>query len=259
MRRPDERSVPVSELVRLEVSDGVATITLDSPHNRNALSAALVGQLNHALDDSAADDAAKVVVLRSSGRVFCSGADMSEAADVGMEQGSRTLIALLRKIVAHPKPVVCVLGGPVRAGGIGIVGACDVVIAAEDATFAFTEARLGLAPAAISLTTVRRMTDRATSLLFLSGETFDGAEAARIGLVTKAVPADDLEAGVESVLESLTKATTQGLSETKKLLNARVLADIDEHGDDLASMSARLFGSDEAREAMRAFLEQRSR
>jgi methylglutaconyl-CoA hydratase len=249
----------VTELVRFEVSDGIATITLDSPHNRNALSAALVGQLARALDDGAADDAAKVVVLRSSGRVFCSGADMSEAADVGMEQGSRTLIALLRQIVAHPKPVVCVLAGPVRAGGIGIVGASDVVIAAEEATFAFTEARLGLAPAAISLTTVRRMTDRAASLLFLSGETFDGAEAARIGLVSKAVPADDLEAEVDSVLASLTKSTAQGLSETKNLLNARVLADIDEHGDALASMSARLFGSDEAREAMRAFLEKRSR
>jgi enoyl-CoA hydratase/carnithine racemase len=249
----------VSELVRLEVAKGVATITLDSPHNRNALSAALVGELTQALADSAADDAAKVVVLRSSGRVFCSGADMSEAADVGMEQGSRTLIALLRQIVAHPKPVVCVLAGPVRAGGIGIVGACDVVVAAQEATFAFTEARLGLAPAAISLTTVRRMTDRATSLLFLSGETFDGAEAARIGLVTQAVPADDLESAVGSVLESLSQATSQGLSETKNLLNARVVADIDEHGDDLAAMSARLFGSEEAREAMRAFLEKRSK
>lgn len=247
----------MSELVRLEVSDGVATITLDSPHNRNALSAALVGELTQALDDCAADDKAKVVVLRSSGRVFCSGADMSEAADVGMQQGSRTLISLLRRIVAHPKPVVCVLAGPVRAGGIGIVGACDVVVAAQEATFAFTEARLGLAPAAISLTTVRRMTDRATSLLFLSGETFDGAEAARIGLVTQAVPADDLESAVGSVLESLSQATSQGLSETKSLLNAPVLADIDEHGDDLAAMSARLFGSDEAREAMVAFLERK--
>ncbi len=249
----------MSDLVRLEVSDGIATITLDSPHNRNALSAALVGELTQALDDSAADDKAKVVVLRSSGRVFCSGADMSEAADIGMQQGSRTLISLLRRIVAHPKPVVCVLAGPVRAGGIGIVGACDVVVAAQEATFAFTEARLGLAPATISLTTVRRMTDRATSLLFLSGETFDGAEAARIGLVTQAVPADDLESAVGSVLESLSQATSQGLSETKNLLNAHVLADIDEHGDDLAAMSARLFGSDEAREAMRAFLEKRSR
>jgi len=247
-----------SPLVRLEAADGVATITLDSPRNRNALSRALVGQLSHALDESAADDSAKVVVLRSSQRVFCSGADMSEAADQGMEEGARGLIALFRKVVAHPKPVVAVLAGPVRAGGIGIIGACDVVLAAQESTFAFTEARLGLAPAVISVTTLPRMTDRAASLTYLSGETFDGIEAARIGLVTQAVPADDLEATVASVVTSLAKSTTQGLSETKHLLNTRLLADIDERGDDLAATSARLFGSDEAREAMRAFLEKRA-
>jgi methylglutaconyl-CoA hydratase len=248
----------VSELVRTEVADDVATITLDSPANRNALSQALVRQLSQALDDTAAGDAAKVVVLRSSGRVFCSGADMSEAATVGMEEGARGLIALLRQIVAHPRPVVAVLAGPVRAGGIGIIGACDVVVAADEATFAFTEARLGLAPAAISLTTRARMHDRAASLAYLSGETFDGTEAARIGLVTQAVPADDLEQAVTAVLASLAKSSRQGLRETKKLLTARMLAEIDERGEELAAMSARLFGSDEAREAMRAFLEKRS-
>jgi len=247
-----------SPLVRLEAADGVATITLDSPHNRNALSRALVGQLSQALDETADDAATKVVVLRSSQRVFCSGADMSEAADHGMEEGARGLIALFRQVVAHPKPVVAVLAGPVRAGGIGIVGACDVVLATDDSTFAFTEARLGLAPAVISLTTLPRMTDRAASLTYLSGETFDGTEAARIGLVTQAVPADDLEATLDSVTGSLAKSTTQGLSETKHLLNTRLLAAIDEHGDDLAAMSARLFGSDEARAAMRAFLEKRA-
>jgi enoyl-CoA hydratase/carnithine racemase len=247
-----------SRLVRLDVSDGVATITLDSPHNRNALSRALVGQLSRALDDSAEDVAAKVVLLRSSQRVFCSGADMSEATEHGMEDGARGLIALFRQIVAHPKPVVAVLAGPVRAGGIGIVGACDVVVATEESTFAFTEARLGLAPAVISLTTLPRMTDRAASLTYLSGDTFDGTEAARIGLVTRAVPADDLEATVGSVVASLAKSTTQGLSETKRLLNTRLLADIDEHRDDLAALSATLFASDEARAAMRAFLERRA-
>jgi methylglutaconyl-CoA hydratase len=248
----------LSELVRRVVSDGVATLTLDSPHNRNALSRALVEQLAAALDASAADDAAKVVVLRSSQRVFCSGADMSEAAEDGMEEGARGLIALFRRVVAHPKPVVAVLAGPVRAGGIGIIGACDVVVAAEEATFAFTEARLGLAPAVISLTTLPRMTDRAASLTYLSGETFDASEAARIGLVTRSVPAADLDSATDEVLASLARSTAQGLSETKHLLNAPLLADIDAHGDDLATMSARLFGSDEAREAMRAFLERRS-
>lgn len=249
----------MSELVHLEQTDGVATITLDSPSNRNALSRALVAQLSQALDESADDPDAKLVVLRSSGRVFCSGADMSEATDDGMEQGARDLIALLRKFVAHPKPIVAVLAGPVRAGGIGIIGACDVVVAAEDATFAFTEARLGLAPAVISLTTRSRMTERATSLLYLSGETFGGAEAARIGLVTQAVPSDELESAVSSVVESIGKATNQGLSETKHLVNARLLAEIDEHGDGLAAMSARLFGSDEARDAMTAFLQKKRR
>lgn len=248
----------VTELVRLDTADGVATITLDSPHNRNALSRALVGELSEALTESGTDDSVKMVVLRSSGRVFCSGADMSEAADVGMEEGARGLIALLRQIAAHPKPVVAVLAGPVRAGGIGIIGACDVVVAAEEATFAFTEARLGLAPAAISLTTRSRMTERAASLTYLSGETFDAAEAARIGLVTQAVPAADLGTAVDSVLASIAKSSPQGLRETKRLLNARMLAEIDEHGEDLAALSARLFGSDEARAAMRAFLEKRS-
>lgn len=249
----------MSELVRLEVADGVGTITLDSVHNRNALSRALVRGLSQALTDTAQDGAVKVVVLRSSGRVFCSGADMSEATEGGMEEGSRGLVALLRQIIAHPKPVVAVLAGPVRAGGIGIIGACDVVVAAEEATFAFTEARLGLAPAVISLTTLPRLTDRAASLTFLSGETFDGVEAARIGLVTQAVSAAELESAVGTVVTSIAKSTTQGLNETKHLLNAPLLARIDEHGDGLATMSARLFGSDEARQAMTAFLEKRAR
>lgn len=248
----------MSELVRLDVTGDVATITLDSERNRNALSRALVGQLSQALSDTAKEGTAKVVVLRSSSRVFCSGADMSEASEGGMEEGSRGLVALLRQIAAHPKPVVAVLAGPVRAGGIGIIGACDVVVAADDASFAFTEARLGLAPAVISLTTQRRMTERAASLLYLSGETFDAVEAARIGLVTQAVRSDNLDAAVDAVVTSLAKSSPQGLSETKHLLNARLLADIDEHGDDLASTSARLFGSDEAREAMAAFLAKRS-
>lgn len=248
----------MSELVRLEVADDVATITLDSPHNRNALSRALVTQLSRALDASADEDSAKVVVLRSSGRVFCSGADMSEASEHGMEEGARGLIALFRQVLAHPKPVVAVLAGPVRAGGIGIIGACDVVVAAAEATFAFTEARLGLAPAMISLTTMPRMTERAASWTYLSGETFDGVEAARIGLATRVVPVEDLESAVADVVASMSQSSLQGLNETKRLLNARMLTDIDERGDELAATSARLFGSDEARAAMQAFLEKRA-
>jgi methylglutaconyl-CoA hydratase len=103
------------------------------------------------------------------------------------------------------------------------------------------------------------MTERAASLAYLSGETFDGAEAARVGLVTQAVPGDDLDKAVEAVLASLARSAAQGLRETKRLLNARMIADIDANGDALAATSARLFASDEAREAMAAFLAKRSR
>lgn len=164
---------PDESLVRYEVADGVATVTLDSPHNRNALSRRLVTELLAALERAAADEEARVVVLAATGKVFCSGADLSEAAGGSMEEGALTIVAIQRAVAAHPKPVVARLQGPVRAGGIGLVAASDVVVSAEGATFALTEVKLGLAPAAISLTVLPRMTSRAASLAALGGEVFD--------------------------------------------------------------------------------------
>lgn len=247
------------EFVLFDASGGVGTITLDSPSNRNALSEALVTQLSDALVKADGDDSVRVVVLSATGTTFCAGADMSEAAAGGMEEGSRRLIAVFRQIAASSKPVVARVGGHVRAGGIGLVGACDVAVAVEDATFAFTEVRLGLAPAMISLTTLPRMPARGAALAYLDGEKFDAREATRLGLVTSASPADRFDAKVGEVVQALQKGHPQGLRETKRLLNAPLLRDIDERGEELARLSASLFGSDEARKVMRAFLEKRSR
>lgn len=247
----------MSELVHYEVADGVGTITLDSPHNRNALSRQLVGELMAHLETSAYDDA-RVVVLRSAGRVFCSGADLSEASADGMEEGARSMVAMQRAVVAHPKPVVARLAGPVRAGGLGLVAASDVVLCADDVTFAFTESRLGLAPAVISLTVLPRLTSRAASDTFLSGRTFDAAEAAGMGLVTRAVPGAALDEAVSAACADLQLAHPQGLAETKALLGAPMLARIDAGEAEMATLSARLFGSDAARDAMQAFLSRRS-
>ena len=241
-------------LVRLEVADAIATITLDSPHNRNALSRQLVTELVKALARAEADDDAKVVLLRSSGRVFCSGADLSEASTVPMEESAGAIVALQRQILAHAKPVVVRLDGPVRAGGLGIVGAADIVVSAEDATFAFTEVRLGLAAAMISLTVLPRLTSRAAASTILTGATFDGRQAEAYGLITTAVPADELDTAVTSVLDELAKGAPQGLRESKRLLNAGIIADCDARGEELAALSSRLFRSDAAREAMTAFL-----
>ena len=246
-----------TELVHLEVADGVATITLDSPHNRNALSRQLVGELFERLEAADADDSVKAVVIRAEGKVFCSGADLSEASADGMEEGARGMVAMQRRIVAMGKPVVTRLHGAVRAGGIGIVAASDIAISADDTTYALTEVKLGLAPAVISLTVFPRLTSRAAALTCLSGEVFTGADAAEMGLVTRAVPSDGLDAAVDEVVASLLTGAPQGLRETKALLTRDLLERIDAHGDEVAALSARLFGSDAAREAMLAFLSRR--
>src|SRR3954463_14601257 len=192
-----------AELVHLAVSEQVATVTLDSPHNRNALSRQLVTELVDRLETAERDTSVKVVVVRSSGRVFCSGADLSEATSDGMEEGARQIVRLQRLVGSMAKPVVVQVGGPVRAGGIGIVAAADIAIAAEEATFALTEVKLGLAAAIISLTVHHRMNPRAAALTTLGGEVFSGTEAAAYGLVTTAVPAEQLTDEVERTCASL--------------------------------------------------------
>jgi enoyl-CoA hydratase len=244
----------MAELVHLDVADRVATVTLDSERNRNALSRQLVTELAAHLATADADPEVRAILVRSSGTVFCSGADLSEASSGGMVEGAKALIDLQRQIAAGEKPVVV---GPVRAGGLGIVGAADLVIAAESVTFQLTEVRLGLAPAVISVSLLPRFTDRAAADLFLTARRFDAAEAAAIGLVTRAVPEGALADEVTRVLDDLVKGYPQGLRETKKLLNHDLLGRIDALGADLAELSGRLFGSDEAREAMTAFLERR--
>jgi enoyl-CoA hydratase len=243
------------QLVQYSVSRGIARIALDSPRNRNALSAALVGQLTEALTDATADDAVRAVELTHTGGTFCAGADLSEARQGGMRDGAVRVLALLRQIVALPKPVVGSIDGHVRAGGLGIVGACDIVLAGPKSTFAFSEVRLGLAPAMISLTTLPRLEARAASRYYLTGETFDAATAARIGLITEAVA--DIDADTLALLEVLRVCSPQGLRETKPLLTSGMLDGFEARAAALADQSARLFGSKEAAEGMAAFLEKR--
>jgi enoyl-CoA hydratase/methylglutaconyl-CoA hydratase len=248
----------MTELVHYDVADGIATITLDSPDNRNALSRQLVGELVERLERSAAESAARMVVLRSADRVFCSGADLSEAATGSMEEGARAIVDLQRRLLTHPKPVITRLAGPVRAGGLGIVAASDIVVCSEEVSFAFTESRLALAPAVISLTVLPRLTSRAAYDTFLTGRTFDATEAAAMGLVTRTVPDAHLDEAVRETCAALAKAHPQGLRETKALLARPILASLEAGAEDMVALSARLFGSDEAREAMLAFLSRKS-
>ncbi|MFA3839284.1 enoyl-CoA hydratase family protein [Streptomyces aureus] len=236
-------------LVRSSHECGITTLTLDSPANRNALSAALVADLSDALTACGKDDAVRAVVLTHTGNTFSAGADLKSPPP------PEALVALLRQIVALDRPVVARIAGHVRAGGLGLLGACDISAASDAASFAFTEVRIGVAPAVISLPLLPRTDPRAVARYYLTGERFDAAEAVRIGLLTTA--GDDVDAALAPVLDGLRRSSPQGLTETKRLLTAKVLEAFDRDAADLSALSARLFSSAQASEGMTAFLERR--
>jgi len=273
-----------------------ARLTLNSPHNRNALSTTLVTQLHQGLRDAASDPAVRAVVLGHAGGTFCAGADLSEAgggSPSGDREGgaagrsgsppsaqgdreggaagrsgsppsaydmavarAREMAALMRAIVASPLPVIAAINGHVRAGGFGLVGACDIAVAGPRTTFALTEARIGVAPAIISLTLLPKLSARAAARYYVTGETFDAHQAAEIGLITLA--ADDVDAAVDKLIADVGRGSPQGLAASKALTTAAVLEGFDRDAERLAEESARLFVSDEAREGMLAFLEKRA-
>ncbi|WP_205730229.1 enoyl-CoA hydratase-related protein [Blastococcus sp. TF02-8] len=243
------------QVLQVSVSRGVATLVLDSPANRNALSRAMRAQLRSALEAALSDAAVRAVVLDHTGRVFCSGMDLSEAAGGSSEdQGVREFPELLELVWSSPKPVVAVVRGPARAGGVGLLAACDVVVAAESATFAFSEVRLGLVPAVISAVVLPRMAPHVAHRLMLTGQVFGAEAAAAGGLVDLVVPDADVDTELHAQLVHLTAGAPTALAETKRLLRARqgVLA-----FDDLLDLSARFFAGEEGQEGIAAFREKR--
>ena len=246
-------------LVRVETGQGVTMLTLDSPHNRNALSTPLMTQLVDGLSAAESDDEVRVVVLSHTGPVFCSGADLKEtAAAYASGQVPVAMLAdVLAKIWEFPKPVVARVGGAARAGGLGLIAAADIAICAEDATFAFTEVRLGVVPAVISATVLPRLQPRAAVELFLTGDTFDGRRAAQVGLVTAAAPAASLDATVAAYCAALVRGAPRALAGTKGLLHRRSAATVREDLAELSALSVDYFLSEEGREGVQAFREKR--
>lgn len=242
-------------VLSVDVSRGVATLTLDSPANRNALSRAMRSQLRDALAAALADDAVRVVVLDHTGRVFCSGMDLSEAAGGGaQQQGVREFPELLTMLWDSPKPVVAAVRGPARAGGVGLLAACDVVVAAESATFAFSEVRLGIVPAVISAVVLPRMVPHVAHRLMLTGEVFDAATALTGGLVDVVAPDGDVDTALAGQLTALAAGAPAALAETKRLLRAGTPP---LEFDELLELSARYFAGEEGQEGIAAFREKR--
>jgi methylglutaconyl-CoA hydratase len=250
----DAQTVPV--LVRTDTAGGVRTITLDSQHNANALSTALLVQLRAALEAAMVGKGVRIVALTGAGKVFCAGADLKEARS--SPAGATTLMAEIMALLwDSPKPILCRVNGAARAGGIGLIAASDIAIATDQATFAFSEVRIGVIPAVISVPCLRRMPSRAAAEYFLTGEVFDAVRAAEIGLLTRAVPAGELDAEVSRYAGMLVRGAPGALAGAKGLLRDVPGVSVSDGLAKMAELSGRYFGSDEAREGMTAFAAKR--
>jgi len=262
----DNGSGETKPLVAMDATeDGVATITLDNPGLHNAINDVFIEEFTDILEDLAVADGVFAVLLRSTGKSFCAGADlnwMKRAATYSREENledAEALGALLQKLCFLPKPTIALIQGPAYGGGLGIVSCCDIAVAVKSASFTLSEVKLGLLPATISPYVVRAMGYRAARRYFLTAERFDAAEALRNGLVTELV--DDeaaLEAAGARYVELLRMNAPGAVADSKQLIFDVIDRAID---DDLVAMTAARIAdrraTDEGREGIAAFLDRR--
>jgi len=236
----------VGQLVAIESVDGVATITLDSPANRNALSQQLVADLHAALDE-AERSAARVIVLTHTPPAFCAGADLKERGTGRVD--STSFVRAIDRLSTIAAPVIAAVDGVVRAGGVGLMAACDLVVVNPSITFAFTEVRIGVAPAIITAPILQRCGWSKLAGPYLTGEVFDAPRALDMGLVTHVT--DDVAGTVGDLTRQILLGGPYAVAATKALLRRpHSIAE-------LQALSESLFLSDEGREGMAAFAEKR--
>lgn len=245
---------------------GTGWLILNRPHVHNAFDDVLIARLHRGLSAFADDPAVRQVAIAARGESFSAGADlnwMRRLAEAPFEDNmadAMRLAELLHTLDRLAKPTVAVVQGPAYGGGVGLVAACDIAIAArERARFALTEVRLGLVPATISPYVVAAIGSRQARRYMLTGERFDAGEARRIGLVHRVVSADELDGAVAATLEALTAGGPQALTSAKRLIAEIAARPIDAQLiRDTGEWISRLRASPEARERMAAFLERRT-
>lgn len=237
---------------------GVFTITLDDGEKRNVLSQALTIEFVAAMDRADTDPNVRIVVLTNTGRIFCAGADLDERIANGGQPGPIDSLALFRRIQLSPKPWVGRIAGHAVAGGTGLAASLDISVSLTDIKFGFTEVRLGIAPAIMSAICLPKMRRGDAKSAFLRGALFDGAEAARLGLITTAVASiDELDAEVDAVIADLLLGGPDAFAATKQLFETVPYMDADDAIAYASVRSAEQFGSAEAADGMAAYLEKR--
>jgi methylglutaconyl-CoA hydratase len=254
----------MSQALLIERRGGVAVVTLNRPEVRNAFDDALIAALAanfKALDD---DETVRAVVLGGNGSAFCAGGDlnwMKRMAGYGYEQNlhdAMGLAVMLQTIDRMKKPVIARVHGPAYAGGTGLVAACDIAVGTPEAKFCLSEAKIGLSPATISPYVLRAMGERAARRYFLTAEVFDAEEALRIGMLSALVPAAQLDATIDALLNHLLACGREALAKIKDLIRAVASRPIDDSlVADTARRIAEIRGSAEGKEGIASFLEKR--
>jgi methylglutaconyl-CoA hydratase len=252
---------PILYEVRGPEKSRAAWITLNTPENHNALSLALCQSLDAAIDRALGEAGVRAIVLTGVGKTFCAGADLKSggggAARPGGSGGRGPFVSALHKLWECPKPVLGRIQGNAWGGGVGLMAACDIAIAVDSGRYGFTEVRLGLIPAIISVFVLRKLAPGDASRYFLSGDRFTAAQARQMGLVQEAVPEAELDAAVQRILDSFAQCGPRALAECKALLRKIPALDVDAGLRHAEATIAALFASEEGREGMAAFAEKR--
>jgi methylglutaconyl-CoA hydratase len=250
--------------LEIAVIDKVATVTLNRPDVRNAFNEATIAELALAFDELGRDEMVRAIVLAANGTAFCAGADlnwmkaMASYSDAENLADAARLADMLRTIYLCPKPVVARIQGDCYAGGMGLVAACDVAVAVDDANFCLSEVKLGLIPGTISPYVIKAMGENAARRYFLTAERFSAAEAHRIGFVHERVAADDLDASVAAIVKALVSNSPNAVQQAKVLVRDMACKPVDDPLlADSAQRIAEIRASHEGREGVASFLEKR--
>lgn len=280
-------------VVRYSVEGSTATVTLDSPHNRNAITQALLDGISEGLEQAGADEAVRSIVLTHTGNVFCAGADLRDSADASAPQErGRAANTVIRKLLTCPKPIIAAVHGHVRAGGMGFAAACDMVVAGPRASFGLSEVRIGVVAAMIAPVVLARLDDRTAADWLLRARTVSAEEAEDAGFITRAITAGqsgagtagqntdtagsdadtaradvdtaradadtvraDVDTAVEEILADLRRGAPKALAASKSIVNQRVLAEMDRREGEMIELSGQFFTGDDARAGMQAFFD----
>lgn len=246
------------EVTKYEISNSAAWITLDSTATRNALSAAMVSELTAHLHRAGEDPAVRAIVVTGSGTAFCAGADLKSRGDMGKKSGEgNPFVEVLKLMRDGPKPVIAAVNGHAFGGGLGLVAAADIAVGVEGAKFSFSEVRIGVIPAMISVVVLPKIGEHHAMRLFLTGARFGADEACSYGLLHQVVPAGELEKAVDKEVTAISRGGPNAVREAKRLVRTIPQLTEDAAFQYAETRIAALFSSEEAAEGIAAFVEKR--